>query len=221
MNLAPQYIPTYLFAVSLLLDCILVIVAIRYAPWRAIVRATERQHALFFSLVFLPFFWLLHVKLQGVLEIHLLAVTSMILVFGWCIGTLAAALSVIIYTTLWTQTWWALPVNILVSVFIPGSVSFLIFFFISRWRVNHLFAYMLGAGFFGAIASVLVVGVIMSGIGFLTEGSELSRLIEHNRPYFFIWAFPEGFINGTIVSAITIFYPQLVKTLDEDRYLSD
>ena len=32
-------------------------------------------------------------------------------------------------------------------------------------------------------------------------------------------AFPEGFLAGTIVTALTVFYPQIMRTYDDDRYL--
>ena len=31
--------------------------------------------------------------------------------------------------------------------------------------------------------------------------------------------FPEGFLNGTLISAFAVFYPDMVKTYDDVRYL--
>lgn len=33
--------------------------------------------------------------------------------------------------------------------------------------------------------------------------------------------FPEGFLNGMIVTTLTVFYPGLVKTFDDSYYLGD
>jgi len=32
--------------------------------------------------------------------------------------------------------------------------------------------------------------------------------------------FPEGFINGMVITALTVFYPDLVKTFDDEHYFS-
>lgn len=31
--------------------------------------------------------------------------------------------------------------------------------------------------------------------------------------------FPEGFLNGALISALTVFYPDIVRTYDDVRYL--
>ena len=41
-----------------------------------------------------------------------------------------------------------------------------------------------------------------------------------NWPLIFLMLFPEGFINGMLVTALTVFYPDVVKTFDDDYYLN-
>jgi uncharacterized membrane protein len=42
-----------------------------------------------------------------------------------------------------------------------------------------------------------------------------------NWPMIFLLLFPEGFINGMLVTTLTVFYPDLVKTFDDRHYLAD
>ena len=42
-----------------------------------------------------------------------------------------------------------------------------------------------------------------------------------NWPFITLLLFPEGFINGMIVTTLTVFYPGLVKTFDDGFYLGD
>ena len=38
-------------------------------------------------------------------------------------------------------------------------------------------------------------------------------------PLVLLLTFPEGFLNGAVISALTVFYPDIVKTYDDVRYL--
>ena len=40
-------------------------------------------------------------------------------------------------------------------------------------------------------------------------------------PFVLLLMFPEAFINGMVVTAFTVFYPDVVKTFDDDYYLND
>ena len=40
-------------------------------------------------------------------------------------------------------------------------------------------------------------------------------------PLITLIAFPEGFINGMLVTTLTVFYPQTMRTFDESYYLDD
>jgi uncharacterized membrane protein len=42
-----------------------------------------------------------------------------------------------------------------------------------------------------------------------------------NWPLVSLVLFPEGFINGMIITTLTVFYPQVVKTFDDKHYLGD
>ncbi len=40
-------------------------------------------------------------------------------------------------------------------------------------------------------------------------------------PLISLMMFPEGFINGMVVTTLAVFYPETLKTLDERHYLDD
>ena len=55
----------------------------------------------------------------------------------------------------------------------------------------------------------------------LSGQTELVTAALENWPMIFLMLFPEGFINGMVVTTLTVFYPHLVKTFDDDFYLEN
>lgn len=187
----------------------LVLIAVSRAPWRELAAKQERVTALGVAVVVLPLLWSMSPELPGGAKIHLLGMTTLTLVFGWqlaiCAGVLAG--SVMWVVGLWPAP--ALPLNLILTVAVPVLVSGAVLAAANRLRRTNLFVYMLGVGFFG---SMLALGAT------LTLGNWLfDTRLDH--PLVMLLTFPEGFINGTLISALTVFHPELVRTYDDVRYL--
>jgi uncharacterized membrane protein len=86
-------------------------------------------------------------------------------------------------------------------------------------RSNNLFLYLLGVGFGGGILAMLVTIVAALALLLLCGQQAWAGEALENWPLIVLILFPEGFINGMIVTTLTVFYPQLVKTFDERHYL--
>ena len=80
---------------------------------------------------------------------------------------------------------------------------------------------MLGAGFGGGLLSVLLVAVTALPVLWLIGQHGWVGQALANWPLILLMMFPEGFINGMIVTTLTVFYPDLVKTFDDGFYLGD
>jgi uncharacterized membrane protein len=78
---------------------------------------------------------------------------------------------------------------------------------------------MLGAGFGGGLLSVLALGVLALPTFWVMGQSEWLTLALDNWAFILLLMFPEGFINGMLVTAFTVFYPDVVKSFSEDFYL--
>jgi len=179
------------------------------APWRALTARQERMTALGVSIAVLPLLWSMSAPLPGGIYLHLLGMTTVTLVFGWQFALLAGLLAggVLVFVGNWPLP--ALPVNYLLTVVIPVLVSAAILVTANRLRRTNLFVYMLGVGFFGSMAALGAT---------LTLGNHLFDTgLDH--ALVMLLTFPEGFVNGAIISALTVFYPELVRTYDDERYL--
>ncbi len=208
-----------LFWLALLLQLAALGTAWRHAPWRALLRVSSRQHALLGATLALALFWQLRVEVRDVLAIHPLAVTTLTIVFGWSLAVIAGTLACGLSQLAGDQLWLAWPVDGILAVITPACITWLVLHIIERLRHKNLFVYMLGAGFAGAMLSVLTCGLVAIGLFWLSGSQQLLALAGE---YFYLYALlmlPEGFINGAMVSAITVFWPHMVKTYDDGVYL--
>ena len=187
----------------------LLLVALATTPWRALVARQERMTALGVSIATLPLLWSMSPPLPGGVHLHLLGMTTVTLIFGWQLALIAGLLAggVLVFVGNWALP--TLPVNYLFTVAVPALVSAAILAAANRLQRTNLFVYMLGVGFFGSMAAMGAT---------LALGNRLLDLgLDH--PLVMLLTFPEGFVNGAIISALTVFYPDLVRTYDDERYL--
>ncbi len=151
--------------------------------------------------------------------IHLMGITALTLILGWSLAVVVGIFAQFAYWGLGQVSLYGLPVSIVLSVLLPASVTFFLYWWVSRAKFKNLFAYMLGVGFAGGVLSVLSVGLLLYVGVIFSEDGPLAQWAENGFPFVLMLGFPEGFINGTVVTALTVFYPGLMKTFDEDWYL--
>ena len=208
-----------LFWTALLGQIGVLLAALYYAPWRALLRVNGRQHALLGAILALALFWQLRVEVDESLAVHPLAITTLTIIFGWSLAIISGTLACGLSQFGGDQLWLAWPVDSLLAVTVPACITWLVLQVIERIRQKNLFVYMLGAGFFGAMFSVLSCGAVAIGLFWLSDSQQL--LASANQ-YFYVYALlmlPEGFINGAMVSVTTVLWPHMVKTYDDHFYL--
>lgn len=189
------------------------------APWRELIRVPLRQHAWLGSIVALSLFWVLQVNVRDVLVFHPLLITTVTLVFGWGLACWAGVAAVLINAFLLNRTGLNIPVEMLLNVVVPATASALFISALERLSVRNIFIFMLGGGFVGGVFALLA-SVASSALLFWLSGStaEYAMLKEYLTVYL-LMLFPEGFINGALITVLTIFYPDMVRRYDDHAYL--
>lgn len=221
MIIAGHLIPGWLSTVcgvSLVLTCL---VALRFANWGALKDMPSRQHLLFGGAVACLLLWLLSLRVTEDLWMHFLGVTALTLILGWCFALLSATVAVLVHIVIVGEEWAAAPLAWLLTVMVPISTSRALVHLLRKRGLRNLFVFMLGAGFAGGMLSVLSVAATALVIFYLIDQQFWLEAALNNWPMLALLMFPEGFINGMLISAITVYFPQLVKTFDEDFYLED
>lgn len=212
-----------LFLTSAFLGLVLFLTATITAPWRALAAEPLRQHTFFFCCLGLGAFWLLQVEIREVLAFHPLLITVTTMLFGLRLTLVAgaAALAVqhlLIQLTHLTGVWQALPIEYLLQVGVPALWTWLIIGLVNRLSFKNPFTYFLGAGFFGAGLGIQAMTLTALLLFWLT-GAELlfDVLVEHYLVTVLLM-FPEGFINGTLATLLTVLHPDLLRTYRDDWF---
>jgi len=187
------------------------LLALLLAPWRALLEVSARQHAFLLCLLVLPVLWLGTIEVGGDARVHLLGMTPVLLIFGW---ELALVLGYLATAALLFSGQWSVPLatqETALTVLIPLLVSQGVLLAAGRLERTNLFVYLLGVGFLGS--TLAMVASLLIGSAWL--GWELDHALA------LLLAFPEGFIGGAIVTALTIFYPSIMRTYDDVKYLGE
>ena len=209
-DLIPQGIAVGLWALLLLICAS----AGRLADWRALLSVPARLHLIFGAVL-----WLLSVRVIDGLWLHFLGMTSVTLLLGARFALLAGTAALVLLTLLLGESWPGLSPAWLLTVAIPVAVARLLVHALRRVKSGNLFIYLLGAGFGGGLLSVLAVAAAALPLLWLIGQEAWVRSALDNWPMITLMLFPEGFINGMVVTTLTVFYPQLMKTFDDRHYL--
>ena len=221
MIFAPDLFPLWLIITSSLIAIIGLGAAIFKAPWALISSNSERQHLVFGASILLGLFWLLRVEALAILTFHPLLMTAVTLMVGWHFAMLAGAIAQLVLLATGFDHWHMVGVNYLVTVMVPATVSYMVVKASQRIALKNLFVFLFGAGFLGAALCSVAVA-ITTLILLLLAGYDLSiGELANDAPLLLLLMFPEAFLNGTIITAITVFKPHLMKTFNEDFYLGN
>jgi uncharacterized membrane protein len=191
----------------------------RLADWRALLSVPARLHLIFGAVLFCIVLWLLSVRVIDGLWLHFLGMTSVTLLLGARFALLAGTAALVLLTLLLGESWPGLSPAWLLTVAIPVAVSRLLLHALRKLKSGNLFIYLLGAGFGGGLLSVLAVAGAALPLIWLIGQDAWVRSALDNWPLITLMLFPEGFINGMVVTTLTVFYPELMKTFDDRHYL--
>jgi len=218
MILDTNLLPGWMLIASSVVMIAALAAALRWAQWNALAVAPGRIHLLSLSVLFCLGLWALSVPVGESLRLHLLGMTSVTLLLGWRFALLCGSLALLILTLLSDAPLAGLPPSWLLTVAVPATVSRLLLRLLPRQQ--NLFFYTLGGGFIGGMASVLCAALLaLALLALAGQGALVNRALEI-WPMLALILFPEGFINGSLVTAGCVFFPEAVKTFDDYFYLA-
>ena len=215
MHFEPVLVPLWLSEITILVTLLALGMALYTAPWRLLLSASERQHLFFGSVLVLALIWSMSVTVKATLSFHLLLVASVVLLLGLSFGVLAALLALAARHLLGGGEWAMFGVDALCTVLAPALVPVLAVRFIRRISVAPLFAFTLGAGFLGGAVSVVAAALAALLVLELAQQQVLLAAAWDQVALLPLLMFGEGFINGTVVTALAVFHPEWVRSFTE------
>jgi uncharacterized membrane protein len=225
-----------LFWLSTIIMLSLLLLAARYAPWKLLFADQSRQHFLFASILVLALMWILQIRVMNVLAFHPLLITVVTMIFGWSFTLLIGAVALVVleiyqlalrsafvnWELALTQfNFTTLPVDFCLSVAVPATWALCVIALVNRWKFKNPFTYFWGVGFFGAMISCFLTGLTAIVLFSLTGSERELYSVKENFIVFVVMTFPEGFINGSVATMFTVFWPDIMKTYRDDWFLKD
>ena len=201
-----------LYAAVLLWACI-------RAPWVELFSDTRRQHLLFGAVLAIFLLWLVRRDFESGLSFHFIGLTAVTLLLDRPLAMLAAFVAQMALVVTGHQQLTALGLNGVLLVLIPVTVTEICALAVERTQPRNLFVYIFFSGFFAAGLAALFC--ILAGLGVLLLDGRypMPPWLNDFAGYIWLVMFPEAFINGTVVSALVVFYPDWMETFNRTRYL--
>ncbi|MHA7835775.1 MAG: energy-coupling factor ABC transporter permease [Algiphilus sp.] len=218
MGMTENLLPTGLWYLTNAIALIGVLLAMRATPWRRLLHDAGLQHVLFGAAVALGFLWQMRAGIAPGLAIHIFGITVLTLMMGWGLASLAGLMALAVTALMGVEPWTSFGTNALISVLVPALVSHGVMLF-ERWlALRNFFGFIFISGFFGAGASVLAAGLSISLLLWAGGVYTPDKLVHDYLRYLPLFVFPEAFLNGTLVAALTAFHPDRLLMLQQHRY---
>lgn len=185
--------------------------------WTAWLADKSRQHLSFGAAIALVPLWMLQAGIKEGLEFHFLGLTVLALMLGWRLSIMMSTLSLLLLTGFGMASWSAFGANLLLGAIIPISFTYLVFLLTYSYLYRHLFVYIFVAGFFNA-ALTMAVKVLAFSLYMSWSGQYSWQVIMDSYLGILpLLLFPEGLLNGMLITVLVIFKPQWMRTyLDRD-----
>jgi uncharacterized membrane protein len=189
---------------------------LRSAPWKTLDSAGAFSAWCIF-IICLPLVWRFDVPVTRGAALHLLGMPLFVLMFGRQLAIVGLAISVIAFTDIRHGLWANAGMNMLLLSILPAWCGDAVMRATRRFLPHHLFVYLLGNGFFGAMAMLAVTGLISLGVQAMWAME--SPLQADTVAYMLLLAWGEAFLTGFLLTIFTVYRPQWVLTFDDDVYL--
>lgn len=206
---------------SAIVYMIALIAAVRSAPWRVIAENRILQHMLFGATALLAVLWTMRAGISPGLGIHFLGLTVMTLVFGWDLAVLSSFIVLLGMALIGKESWDGLFVNGVCSVLFPIATTYLIYWVVEHRLLKNFFVFLFVGGFIGAGISTAVGGLATSAVLVLDGVYDLDKVFLEYIRYLPLIMFPEGLLNGILLTGMMVFHPDWVRYFDAKGYIDD
>jgi uncharacterized membrane protein len=153
------------------------------------------------------------------LEFHLLGMTTVTLMLGWSFAVLAGSIALVGVTVAGLSGWSGLPVNALLDVLVPATVTQSLLVLARSALPKHFFVYVFLNAFVAGGVAVLAAGYLAVWVLVGAEAIRLDDLRQGFLPFLPLMLFPEAFVNGFLVSVMVGLRPEWVYSFRDEEYL--
>lgn len=216
MNFPAELIPGALQWPLALSYLALLALAARYAPWRALTVAAQRNVWLGATVTMLVL-WQVKAGIRPGLDLHLLGASALTLVSGPALALLGLTIALVASTLIDGATLTNFAFGGWLLVALPIGLTYLFVMLCHRYLPQHIFIYLFVAVFLATAVSMALTALTISGLLAASGVYPPSHLSREYLPYFLLLSWPEALLTGMALTLMVVFRPHWVATYYEDR----
>ena len=219
LHIPSDLLPQGLLWASNILFLLCLLLAIRFAPWKALFNSQQSQHVFLGAVVLLLTIWGFKAGISPGLGFHHLGATLFTLMFGWSLAIVGLTVTMIASVLLQASDWASLGINGLISIVLPIVSSHAILKSSQKWLPDNFFIYIFVCAFFGAAVAIALSRLSAITLLLLINAYPYEQLIEESLQYLPLFMFPEAFITGMLITIFVVYRPDWITTFDDERYI--
>ena len=219
LHIPSDLLPQWLLWASNSVFLLLLLLAIRLAPWKELLHQQERQHVFLGAVVALLTIWGIKAGISPGLGFHHLGATLFTLMFGWPLAIVGLTITMLASLLLQASDWASLGINGLISIVIPIIVSYSILKLSQKRLPDNFFIYIFICAFFAAGVAIAISRLSAIALLSLINAYPDDQLVEESLQYLPLFMFPEAFVTGMLITIFVVYRPDWVSTFDDERYI--
>ncbi|MFT0213872.1 energy-coupling factor ABC transporter permease [Pseudomonas sp. F1_0610] len=193
--------------------------AIFNAPWVELFSDQRKQHLLFGTVFCLCLLWMIRKDFPSGISFHFIGMTAVTLLLNWPLAILAGLIAQLSLLVLGKQDFASFGLNAVLVTLIPVLIVHLCAEWVERLKPENLFVYIFCSGFFPAAITAIICSFTGLGLLWIDGIYAFPPWISEFIGMLLLVAFPEAFINGTVITALVVFKPEWLETFNRTRYL--
>ena len=197
---------------------VFVLAAVRHAPWRKLLDSSNSS-ILFGSLALIMLLWTMRVEMMAGIAFHLIAMTVLTLMVGWCFAILGGSLVLAGIIIAGFGNWSGYFPTALVAVLLPASLTWILLLLARAWLPRNFFIYVLLNGFMAAGLIAMLAAYTTSLLLLYAAHIAPETLAYNYYPWIPLMFFPEAMLNGWIITILVILKPAWVFSFSDEEYL--
>lgn len=194
------------------------IAAVRHAPWDKL--RDGRNSSVFFGvLTAMLLLWSMRAEMMDGVAFHLLAMTLLTLMVGWCFAVIGGSLVLAGVTLAGLGDWAGVPPTALVAILLPAALTWIVLLLARAWLPRNFFIYVLLNGFLAAGLIALCAAYAVSLLLLYAAQITPESLDYNYYPWIPMMFFPEAMLNGWAITILVIYKPAWVFSFSDEEYL--
>ncbi len=191
------------------------------SPWGKLVANLGLQHLCFGATVALMIIWSIRADIAEGISIHFLGMTALTLILGWDLAIVCASVALALLVVLGTGDWNNFAANAVITILLPVFVTHTVLRIVTEKLAKNFFIYLFVCGFFCAGLTAVLIGVSVSATLWLNDIFPWLKIQQNIMTIIVLTIFPEGLLNGILLTAIMVFHPDWIRSFDAKSYIDD